>query len=149
MSVRADVPSEVEKRGTGFTSACERLHIQYEKIILRDTDADNLFFSFLQDHIHNGKLDYDGIFCNTDSLALRVIRFLGEQNVRVPQNVQIIGYDGLREYATGRYPCSTIVQPISQMAETAVRLLLFADDSLSPGNVCLPVHYAYGGTTKE
>lgn len=149
MSVRADVPSEVEKRGTGFTSACERLHIQYEKIILRDTDADNLFFSFLQDHIHNGKLDYDGIFCNTDSLALRVIRFLGEQNVRVPQDVQIIGYDGLREYATGRYPCSTIVQPISQMAETAVRLLLFADDSLSPGNVCLPVHYAYGGTTKE
>ena len=69
--------------------------------------------------------------------------------MRVPQDVQIIGYDGLADYATGRYPCSTIVQPMPRMAEEAVKLLLDADNIPNPVNICLPVRYAWGGTTLE
>lgn len=103
----------------------------------------------LQEHIHDRTPEYDGIFCNTDSLACRVRDFLSGQGVTVPRDVQIIGYDGLQDYAAGRYPCSTIVQPISQMAETAVNLLFNRGGIPSPANVCLPVAYAAGGTARD
>lgn len=149
MGVTSGIPGEVDKRGAGFEAACRRLHTDYEQIILNDEDTEAPFYAFLSEHIHGGKLDFDGIFCNTDSLACRVIAFLAEHGVRVPQDVQIIGYDGLADYATGRYPCSTIVQPIPRMAEEAVKLLLDADNIPNPVNICLPVRYAWGGTTLE
>lgn len=91
----------------------------------------------------------DSYICNTDSLACRVRDFLSGQGVTVPRDVQIIGYDGLQDYAAVRYPCSTIVQPISQMAETAVNLLFNRGGIPAPANVCLPVVYAAGGTTRD
>ncbi len=149
MGIMSGIPGEVDKRGEGFEAACRRLHTDYEKIILNDEDTEASFYAFLSEHLHDRKLDFDGIFCNTDSLACRVIAFLAEHGVRVPQDVQIIGYDGLADYATGRYPCSTIVQPIPRMAEEAVKLLLDADSIPNPVNICLPVRYAWGGTTLE
>ena len=149
LSVTSDVPGEVDKRGAGFEAACRRLHTDYEQLILRDADTEAPFYVFLQEHIRDGKADFDGIFCNTDRLTCRVRDFLTENGVKVPQDVQLIGYDGITDYATGRYTCSTIVQPIAQMAETAVSLLLDSTGIASPANVILPVHYARGGTTRE
>lgn len=68
------------------------------------------------------------------------------RGIRIPEDVQVIGYDGILDFATGRYVCSTIVQPVADMAETAVHLLLHGDNT--PANVSLPVQYARGGTTK-
>ena len=75
--------------------------------------------------------------------------FLRAGGLRIPEDVQIIGYDGLADYATGTYSCSTIVQPITRMAETAVDLLLNPEELETAANVCLPVEYAFGGTTKR
>ena len=52
--------------------------------------------------------------------------------IRVPEDVQIIGYDGIVDYATGRFGCSTIVQPIPEIAETAVKLLIHQQGALPP-----------------
>jgi P-type E1-E2 ATPase len=82
------------------------------------------------------------------SVLLATASVMAERGVRIPQDVQLIGYDGITDYATGRHACSTIVQPIAQMAETAVRLLLDVEAS-APRNICLPVRYAPGGTTKD
>ena len=69
--------------------------------------------------------------------------------IRVPEDVQIIGYDGVPDYNSGALPCSTIVQPIPLMAETAVNLILRDGESSAPVNICLPVHFAFGGTTNK
>ena len=66
----------------------------------------------------------------------------------IPGQVQVIGYDGIADYATGRYPCSTIEQPLTQMAEAAVEILLDPDRSAAE-SVKLPVRYIPGGTTRE
>ena len=61
----------------------------------------------------------------------------------------MIGYDGIVDYATGRYGCSTIVQPIAEMAQAAVHLLLHQQGDLMPRNISLAVHFAPGGPTRE
>ena len=67
----------------------------------------------------------------------------------MPSSMQLIGFDGIRQFATDDFYCSTIVQPIPRLAETCVDLLLREDRSNLPSLVCLPVSYAPGGTTRE
>ena len=148
LRIGPDIFGEADKRAVGFESACRRAKADYHQIILNDADTEAPFYQFLREHSQDGKLDYDGIFCNTDWLAVRICEFLRGEGVRIPEDVQVIGYDGMIDYATRRFPCSTIVQPIEQMAETAVKLLL-SDQSPVMSNVCLPVRYAPGGTTRD
>ena len=61
----------------------------------------------------------------------------------------MIGFDGIRPFQGTDYICSTIVQPVPEIAEMCVNLLLQDNISSKPPLVCLPVTYAYGGTTKE
>ena len=142
-----DIYGEVEKRGPGFESACRMAKVPCRSLFLSDDDTEAPFFQFLEEHIQDGKLEFDGIFCNSDGLAVRVCEFLRKQGIRIPADVQIIGYDGIIDFATRRYICSTIVQPVAEMAETAVRFLLNGDNA--PANISLPVRFASGGTTRE
>lgn len=144
-----NIYGEADKRGPGFENACRVAKVPYQSLYLSDADTEAPFFRFLEEHIQDGKLEFDGIFCNTDGLAVRVCEFLRSKEIRIPEDVQIIGYDGIVDFATGRYICSTIVQPVSEMAQTAVKSLLSGDSALSPANISLPVHFAPGGTTRE
>ena len=142
-------PGEADKRGDGFEAACRAQQIPYETLRLNDGEAWERFRDFLLDHRQGNKLDFDGIFCSTDLLAWKIQHMLAEMGLRVPEDVQIIGFDGIRRFGGESFYCSTIVQPVQKIAETAVDLLLAKDRSNIPALVCLPVSYAPGGTTKE
>ena len=150
LRIGSPVPGEADKRGAGFTAWCQMNGIPFESQRFDDPDGMEPIYAFLNEHTHDGRLDYDGIFCNTDMLAYHVRKHLASIGVRVPEDVQIIGFDGMRSFnADGDLFCSTIVQPIKQIAETAVYILLNEDRSQIPGLICLPVTYAPGGTTRE
>ena len=140
--------NETNKRKAGFASACEELGVPYTLKMIDDGTPYSAFEDFLREHLHGGALDFDGIFCATDSLAYQIIHTLRGMGVRVPEDVQIIGYDGVRYFGDMDLFCSTIVQPLEEMSATCVHLVL--DDQLgkAPSLICLPVSYAYGGTTK-
>ena len=142
--------SETDKRGDGFEMVCRTRKVPYEVFSVNDgEDSDDAFRAFFRSHITGGKLDIDGLFCSTDFLAYRIHRLLGEQGISVPEDIQIIGFDGIRRFASQELYCSTIVQPVRKLAETCVDLLLAKDRENIPALVCLPVSYAPGGTTKE
>ncbi len=149
LRIGAEIVGEAEKRGPGFENACRNAKVDFESILLMDGDTEEPFYEFLDAHIQDGKLDFDGIFCNSDGLAIRICTFLKGRGIRIPEDVQIIGYDGIVDYATSRYTCSTIVQPITEMAETAVNLLLNPQGGMTPRNISLAVRFVPGGTTKE
>ena len=69
--------------------------------------------------------------------------------INVPQDVQLIGYDGIRFFGDTDYLCSTIVQPVPDIAELCVKLLLDKTMREKPSLICLPVTYAYGKTTLQ
>lgn len=141
---------EVERRGLGFESACKDAGVPHELFQVNDTETEAPIYRFLDKHVHEGRFEFDGIFCNTDGLALRVMKYLAEKNIRIPDDVQLIGYDGILDFATGDYVCSTIVQPVPQMAAKAVDLLLHIDQAGECRGVYrFPVQYAAGGTTRE
>lgn len=142
-------PSETDRRGDGFEATCQARNIPCDSLRLTDGESMDLFWDFFRSHITDGKLDIDGIFCSTDLLAWRIQCMLKEMGIRVPEDVQLIGFDGIRRFGGEELYCSTIVQPLQKLAETAVDLLLTKDRSNIPAMVFLPVSYAPGGTTRE
>ncbi len=141
--------NETDQRGDGFESVCRARGVSCNALRLKDGDDMELFREFLRSHFNDGRLDFDGIFCSTDLLAWQVRNMLEELGLRAPEDVQIIGFDGIRRFGGQELYGSTIVQPIQRMAETAVDILLTKDRSAVPALVCLPVSYTPGGTTKE
>ncbi len=69
-------------------------------------------------------LDYTAVFATSDVMAIGAIRALTDAGLRVPEDVSVIGYDGLDigEYTTPRL--ATIHQNIIEMAQRSVQLLL-------------------------
>lgn len=148
LRIGSRLTNEPNKRKDGFAGACEALDVSCTMKIVDDGTPYSVFEEFLQSHIRDGKLDFDGIFCVTDSLAYQICSTLKHMGVRVPEDVQIIGYDGVRSFGDLDLYCSTIAQPVDEIAETCVNFILEKNLRQLPSLVCLPVSYAYGGTTK-
>lgn len=146
----SEVPGEADKRGAGFGAYCQMNGIRYSTQHFNDKNGIDPVYQYLDEHFSNGQPEFDGIFCSTDMLCDRVRKHLSGLGVSVPKDVQMIGFDGIRTFnSEGDLFCSTIVQPVVQMAETAVYVLLDEDRSRLPALICLPVTYMPGGTTRE
>lgn len=149
LRIGSSLTNEPNKRKAGFENGCLSRGLEYEAKILNDGDSFDEFETFLTEHIHHGKLDFDGIFCVTDALAYHIVHILRKLHIRVPEDVQIIGFDGVQMFGNLDYVCSTIVQPVHDIAEMCVDLLLQENLLSRPPLICLPVTYASGGTTRE
>lgn len=149
MRIGSALTNEPSKRKDGFVSACVELGLPFDMMVLEDDQPFEHFEQFLRDHMMDGKLAFDGLFLGTDSLAWQIICLLRSMGIRVPEDVQVIGFDGIRMFGNMDYIVSTIVQPVPEIAEACVNTVLSRHLSAMPSLICLPVHYAAGGTTKE
>ena len=144
----SSLTNEPNKRKAGFENGCRICGMEEESFLIEDGDDIRLFDDFLKKHISEGQLGYDGIFCATDFVAFYVKKVLTKEGIRIPEDVQLIGYDGVRYFNAMDYICSTIVQPVEDMCKLCVDFAL-QSMSMKPPLICLPVRYAPGGTTKE
>ncbi len=149
LRISSTLTNEPNKRRDGFVSACVEMGLPFEIKALNDDQPLSEFDAFLKAHLHGGRLDFDGLFVGTDSLAWHIIRLLRGLGVRVPEEVQVIGFDGIRAFGDQDYMVSTIVQPVQEIAETCVSTVLSKHLSNVPSLICLPVRYAPGWSTRE
>jgi len=73
-------------------------------------------------------------------MAIGAMRAIHEQGLSVPGEISVIGHDDI-EWASYTHPAlTTIAQPIQQLAETAIQLLLdrIQDPTLPPRRYTLP-----------
>jgi LacI family sucrose operon transcriptional repressor len=66
----------------------------------------------------------DGIFASDDLIASKVLREAKERSIKIPKDLKVIGYDGTETTRELLPELSTIQQPIKEIAETAVEILL-------------------------
>jgi LacI family transcriptional regulator len=143
---------EVDRRRSGFVEGCRQKGISPEVFHFFEENnrtSEEIFFDLLAKHIKNGILDFDGLFVVTDEHAFSVIKALREMGIKVPQDVQVIGFDGIRQFNRYDFLVSTICQPVEQMAEVAVSHLFTKDRKTIPALTALPVEYCKGGTTRD
>ncbi len=92
----------------------------------------------------------DGIFTINDFAALDVIEVAEDLGIKVPEDLQIIGYDGIKMAMERQYVVSTIKQPLEEMSKKAVELILdIIDDKEHTRQYLIPGYYVEGKTTKK
>ena len=149
LRIGSTLVNEPSKRKDGFVSGCMELGIPFEVCNLSDGSPLSAFEVFLKRSILDTDTPVDGIFCGNDLQAWQVVNMLRRLGCRVPEEVQVIGFDGTRMFGDQDYICSTIVQPVPDLAETAVSMVLSNDFKGLPPLICLPVRYQPGGTTRD
>lgn len=81
----------------------------------------------------------DGLFCFNDDLAIGAYRALREMGIRVPEDIALVGCDGIEDDEYLDTSLSTIAQPLEQMCQLSWQFLKqrMDDPSLAPQQVVL------------
>lgn len=140
-------PNGTMLRRDGFRDYLENIGIDYKEIFLQEPVNDFTPYILEMLKVHP---KIDGIFCHTDSLLLKLRKILNQYGYRVPEDIQLIGFDGMNLSSDLPLGISTIAQPVEQLANGAVDLVLrkIADPSLKNEAKMYPVRYVDGNTTK-
>ena len=140
-------PTETTKRRSGFVEQAELMAIPYA--IYDGEDPVVEFKQEIRTFLEENP-DVDGVFAHTDFIALDILEVLDELKRKVPEEVQIIGCDGIKMEAGRKQFLSTIRQPVDLMAKAAVeKIIQVIDGEPVKTKITLPVHYLEGSTTKN
>jgi LacI family repressor for deo operon, udp, cdd, tsx, nupC, and nupG len=80
------------------------------------------------------------VFCFNDEMAMGVIETARRLGVSVPRDLSVVGFDDIRFARYMDPPLTTIAQPMREIGEGCVRLLLeiLRGDAIQPVSVTLP-----------
>lgn len=139
-------PNETRNRKKYFVKEVQKTNM--EPIILDMPEPIENPKKQINDFLRNHP-DIDGIFTINDFMALEVIEVLNDLNKAVPDDVQVIGCDGIKLAQGHPEIVSTIKQPVEEMAIQAVESLLDIIHKRPVESMkILPVKFIDGKTTK-
>ena len=93
------------------------------------------------------RADFTALFAMSDVIALGAIRALVSAGLRVPEDISVLGFDGieLSEYSNPRI--ATLAQPIHQISSLSVRMLVnMIEDGAEASHVTLRAQFRSGGS---
>ncbi len=70
------------------------------------------------------KIEFDGIFCGNDMIAIGAIKALNEKGISVPGNVGVMGFDDIYMATVVTPNLTTVCQPNYQMGYKAAEMLI-------------------------
>lgn len=94
--------------------------------------------------------DFTALFAMSDVMAIGAIRALEDAGRQVPQQVSVVGFDGLiiGEYMTPRL--TTISQSVEELADQSLKLLSRSiEDGTAARHVTIPVHLQQRESTRN
>ena len=92
---------------------------------------------------------FNGLFCGTDTIAFGAVKGLLDMGVPIPEDVQVIGFDGISLGEFLNPPLSTIKQDIETMGYMAGKKILKLISKIHLNeHILLPTEFIERGTTR-
>ena len=139
--------SSGKKRYEGYREIC-RLHGMKERCV--DSTYNYEDGARAAEEVLRCYPDTDGIIACNDMTAVSVYKVLRKRGYRVPEDIQLIGFDGVK---FGRFltpELTTVAQPIAEMGKCAVQMILNTVQELpKEREKQFPVTLIEGETTKS
>lgn len=132
-----------DDRALGFIEVCEKAGVSHWEVATNTYQYNNLeYHDFLEEvlkenyHVDNtaendencGKSRIDGIFASSDLIAAQVLQVCSKLGIRVPQDIKLVGFDDVNISSLTTPRITTIHQPIKEIAELTLELLINAQD---------------------
>jgi len=83
--------------------------------------------------------DLDGVFVNSDVMAIAAMDVIRERGRRVPEDVAVVGYDDLSIAAYSHPPLTTIRQSVPEIGRLLARSLVEYLETKMVATVTVPV----------
>lgn len=109
--------------------------------------ASNQYEEYIAEQFVKCNLDVDGIFTSADSFAIAVINALRKEGKRVPEDVKVIGFDGVPSRVISGTALSSIRQSVEELGRLSAKLLMdvIEGKKVEMHNI-VPVEYYDGDT---
>ncbi|MGI6786187.1 MAG: LacI family DNA-binding transcriptional regulator [Gleimia sp.] len=107
-----------------------------------ETDGINAMSQFIDKN-----LPFDSVLCASDRLARGALSILEHENVAVPEEVKVIGYDDHPAISAIEPKLTTVAQPMYEQGGGALHLAQEMLDGQAPSTTVLPVKIRHGKTT--
>lgn len=149
-------PQTTIDRFLGYKAAIDESHMEYDKSLVYTTE--NLSFDDgyqIVEQIINDHNDVDGIFAFTDIIATGVLMKLKEMEVKIPEQISLIGFSNWFMTNVTTPKLSTVNQPGFEMGTRAFELLLEEirskkeEENYTHKIVELPTQLIIRGSTKS
>lgn len=116
--------SSADERAAGFRRALKTNKIDYRQEFTFHGDFH--YSGGRQAFLHFRTLPEkpDAVFAANDMMAIGFIHTAKENNVRIPHDISVVGFDDIELSSIIIPPLTTIAQPIEEIAEIATRRLL-------------------------
>ncbi|NYT43925.1 substrate-binding domain-containing protein [Alcaligenaceae bacterium] len=123
-----------QQRYRGYLKAMRQLGLQHRDLI----EVPFMATSVAQISVQLARSDRPtALFCSNDLLAIRSVRAANDSGLRVPDDLSVVGFDGIELGMDLTPRLTTIQQPNREMGRVCVRLLA---DSLARGLLPGPEH---------
>ena len=78
--------------------------------------------------ILSGDLDFSALYCTSDLVAMGAYKAINEAGLRIPEDISVVGFDGINLGNFLNPPLTTMVQPKEELIKASVEKLLKAMD---------------------
>jgi LacI family transcriptional regulator len=110
---------EADERSAGWRATLDEAGIEPGPVIQGNWSSASA--SAAVDRLLELEPKLDGLFVANDQMALGFLHAAHEKGIAVPSDVAIIGFDGLDEGAYFTPSLTTVIQPLRELGELAVR----------------------------
>jgi LacI family repressor for deo operon, udp, cdd, tsx, nupC, and nupG len=110
-------------RLAGATARAKKAHAEREMLVMNG-DFSIESGSLAAERLLGRKEPPTAIFCFNDEMAIGVMKTANLRGLRVPHDLSVVGFDDIRFARYFEPPLTTVAQPMRQIGEGTVRLLL-------------------------
>ncbi len=138
------------QRMKGYRQAHLAAGIPVDERLLLDGDYTIEFGRSVADRLLDGKIPFDAIMTGSDLVAIGVVSRLRERGIRVPEDIEVIGYDDIELASVFDPQLSTISKPHYDMARyvaTHLLKIIEGEKAILPHTVIEP-HLVLRNTTR-
>jgi len=111
------------ERIEGYKAALDKNKIEIRQNYLKVTNFSRKEAREQLDDLFSKSSRPTAIFCCSDEVASEVISFAEENNIPIPKDLSVIGFDDNPHCIYGNLMLTTVRQPLKAMANQAVRML--------------------------
>lgn len=152
-SGNSEMRMPADLRRNGFSDACMDHGMTCKEIqIPEDAMTNGSCSQYVKDaaeQLAAGTLSCDGIFVSGDVMAAEFIQHAESLGIRIPEDVQVVGFDDTYVSELTTPSITTIHQPVREMAQNAAEMLVRAiEEKETPSSVVLPVSLVRRGSTR-
>lgn len=115
---------ETRERLEGYKKALNDYNIQIQEKYISTGDYCQKHGFEIMEHWAQKEDEITAVFCASDTLAMGALSALHKENIKVPDEMALIGFDDLPFAQYTIPPLTTIKQPICEKGKRAARLLI-------------------------